>query len=70
MLVYVKNNSSSGQGVIPYRRYSPRTRKGRTGLIPVPTVIVWMEEECGILNLRIAALDICDPGSFYVSQGH
>ena len=33
-----KLNISSGQGVIPYRRYSPRTVIGWFGLIPKPTV--------------------------------
>jgi len=46
---------SSGQGAIPYRRYSPRAVTGRTGVIPVPTVksgwkkysrgsVLWLQE--------------------------
>ena len=37
-------NRTSGQSEILYWRYTPRTDNGRTGAIPVATVIVWMEE--------------------------
>jgi hypothetical protein len=45
---------SSGQGVIPDRRYSPRALLAnaiicRIGVIPIPTVKVWMEED--LLNI-------------------
>ena len=42
---------SLGNGEIPYRRYSPRTRKCRTGVIPVTDSRVWMRKDNFMLYL-------------------
>lgn len=65
-----ENKLSSGQGVIPDRRYSPRTLRRRIGETPIPTVTVWKEEDVRYIpGYRAPERHVLSGVSIYLNGG-